>query len=127
MKSHLPRFGIFRPGLVMAWAKFPRMSSKRHLPAFKASGTIPYIAAMNRTAQNAHFDEPFDSKIERLLTRAEPVSIIDSVLALTDDRVVEDNGSEFDRAVYNRLQARLAERMRQAIGSDSRKERKSAA
>lgn len=80
---------------------------------------------MTRTAQNIHFDERLDSKIERLLTRAEPVSIIDSVLALPDDRAAEDSGSEFDRAVYNRLQARLADRMRQTIGSP--KERKSAA
>jgi len=52
-----------------------------------------------------------DTAIDRLLIKAEPVSIVDGLFELAAGET--DNASApFDRALYGRLQARLAERIR---------------
>lgn len=57
-----------------------------------------------------------DSAIDKLLIRAEPVSIVDGLFELADDGA-RDLSDGWDRAVYNRLQARLAERMKRTIAA----------
>jgi hypothetical protein len=55
-----------------------------------------------------------DASIERLLVTAEPVSIVDGLLQLGGDSV-DGSTDGWTRLVANRLQARLAERIRQAL------------
>ena len=52
-----------------------------------------------------------DAAIERLLVKAEPVSIVDGLFELADGGV-DSLADRWNRAVYGRLQARLAERIR---------------
>lgn len=55
-----------------------------------------------------------DAAIERLLIRAEPVSIVDGLFELVDGGA-DDLSDRWNRAIYSRLQARLAERIRQEM------------
>ena len=58
-----------------------------------------------------------DAAIDRLLVRAEPVSIVDGLFELTDGGT-DDVSDGWNRAVYNRLRVRLAERIRLAMARD---------
>lgn len=63
-------------------------------------------------------DDRFEQKIEALLSSNSTSSIVDSLLALPDEDELKDAAGALGRVVHGRLQARLAEKMRQTIGED---------
>lgn len=63
-------------------------------------------------------DDRFEHKIEALLSVDSTSSIVDGLLALPDEDELKAEAGAFGRVVHGRLQARLAEKMRQTIGQD---------
>lgn len=58
---------------------------------------------------------PLDLEIETLLSLDASTSIVDSLFGLPDEEKLEAEAGMFGRAVHDRLQARIAEKMRRTI------------
>lgn len=73
---------------------------------------------MNRMPKMSANDDRFEQKVEALLSFDSTASIVDSLLALPDEDELKDAAGALGRVVHGRLQARLAEKMRQTIDQD---------
>lgn len=80
---------------------------------------------MNQNAHPIPENENLDAEIDALLVRDDTASIVDSLLSLPDEHSSAAVSGEWGRVLAGRLQTRLAERMRRALGTE--KESKSAA
>jgi hypothetical protein len=73
---------------------------------------------MNRMPPMSTNNDRFETRIEALLSFESTSSIVDSLLALPDEDELKDAAGTLGRVVHGRLQARLAEKMRQTIDHD---------
>lgn len=60
-----------------------------------------------------------EATFDALLPNAEMISIVDGLFALPGENAYGAESDRWARAVQSRMQARLAERMRQAMGAGS--------
>jgi hypothetical protein len=63
-----------------------------------------------------------EHEIDALLSRDEAGSIIDRLMALPRSAAGKEASNEWDRAVAGRFEAHLAQKMRELIGVDNRRD-----
>jgi hypothetical protein len=71
---------------------------------------------MGQNHETPHAIEPREPAIEALLARPEAYSIVDLLLSLPRQEI--DEADTFNRIVKDRLEAKLADRVRSLIGDD---------
>lgn len=94
-----------------------RRQNVMRLPSKSQEGS-GILAAMNTQPRSFSGEDRFETKIEALLSFEPTSSIVDSLLALPDEEELKSEAGSFGRVVHDRLQARLAQKMRAAIEGD---------
>ncbi len=86
------------------------------------TGSACYDAGMNQSTENLPAEERIEAEIDAVLAPHADDSIVDSLLALPGDEAAGAGPDEWNRGLHDRLQARLAQRMREAIGKTGKAE-----